>query len=181
MWRSTPAADATKPLNRCRICKTNATSGRIEIKPSFRTGLSTPLLVSLQQARREIEASFNNKASNNRWLHGIKALEEINKLIKSASRSATRPIGSNEAESDRPSQALGMTTRSSSSNETEREESQASANSLFTHRLPSRGNETEGENYQALSILRTAHPNSTRESTMRLESLHRVEHVPPPP
>ncbi|KAL3696689.1 hypothetical protein R1sor_010765 [Riccia sorocarpa] len=45
----------------------------------------TPLIVTLQQARAEIEGSFNNKASDYSWQRGMQALKEINALISSCS------------------------------------------------------------------------------------------------
>ncbi|KAL2632692.1 hypothetical protein R1flu_004171 [Riccia fluitans] len=142
---------------------------------------STPLLVSLQQARKEIEASFNNKTSNNHWRHGIKALEEINKLINNAMRSATRFMGGNDVETDRPSEMLRMTTHSLRSNETGGEEYQASANSLITHLLFSRGNGTGGEDYQTSTIFLPSHPNSMRDSATGHERSRRAEDTTPSP
>ncbi|KAL2651862.1 hypothetical protein R1flu_019990 [Riccia fluitans] len=43
---------------------------------------TTPLNVSLEQARREIESSFNPSSSAPRWRQGLHALDEINKLLE---------------------------------------------------------------------------------------------------
>ncbi|KAL2643669.1 hypothetical protein R1flu_011256 [Riccia fluitans] len=41
----------------------------------------TPLLISLELARAELEGSLNKKASSVRWQRGQKAMEELNRLI----------------------------------------------------------------------------------------------------
>ncbi|KAL3690280.1 hypothetical protein R1sor_016589 [Riccia sorocarpa] len=41
----------------------------------------TPLSVVLSQARYEVEASFSDKSNKQKWEAGLKALQEINKLI----------------------------------------------------------------------------------------------------
>ncbi|KAL2612462.1 hypothetical protein R1flu_024154 [Riccia fluitans] len=43
-----------------------------------------PLIISLECARTEIEGAFNNKSSADWWQRGIKALEEVNSLMKTA-------------------------------------------------------------------------------------------------
>ncbi|KAL2610217.1 hypothetical protein R1flu_028790 [Riccia fluitans] len=58
----------------------------------FRNQLqTTPLRISLDLARVEIEASFHGKSSNGRWQKGVTMLEEINQIIEIADRPAQRP------------------------------------------------------------------------------------------
>ncbi|KAL2612206.1 hypothetical protein R1flu_023898 [Riccia fluitans] len=53
--------------------------------------LSTPLRISLEQARLELEGSLSAKASATRWQQGIKALDEVNKLISATDTLITHP------------------------------------------------------------------------------------------
>ncbi|KAL2651089.1 hypothetical protein R1flu_019217 [Riccia fluitans] len=65
----------------------------------------TPLPISLEQARRQIEAGFNAKSSERRWQQGIKALEEINELISATLQSANSPTERVVCVADRPREA----------------------------------------------------------------------------
>ncbi|KAL2652448.1 hypothetical protein R1flu_020576 [Riccia fluitans] len=47
---------------------------------------TTPLNVSLEQARREVESSFNSSSSASRWQKGLLALGEIKKLLEVTDR-----------------------------------------------------------------------------------------------
>ncbi|KAL2631781.1 hypothetical protein R1flu_016467 [Riccia fluitans] len=49
----------------------------------------TPLKVLLEQARREIEGSFNPGSSDSRWRQGLLALREINRLLEVSSSPST--------------------------------------------------------------------------------------------
>ncbi|KAL2621653.1 hypothetical protein R1flu_001858 [Riccia fluitans] len=49
----------------------------------------TPLRVSLEQARWEIEGSFNPSSSASRWWQGLHALTEINRLLEVSSNPTT--------------------------------------------------------------------------------------------
>ncbi|KAL2635061.1 hypothetical protein R1flu_006540 [Riccia fluitans] len=43
---------------------------------------TTPLFISLEQARVEITANFSKESSNTCWMQGLKALRELNDLLE---------------------------------------------------------------------------------------------------
>ncbi|KAL2628913.1 hypothetical protein R1flu_013599 [Riccia fluitans] len=52
---------------------------------------NTPLRVSLEHARVEVEGSFNDKCSAERWQRGLQALKEMNMLILEAGAPSPHP------------------------------------------------------------------------------------------
>ncbi|KAL2622714.1 hypothetical protein R1flu_002919 [Riccia fluitans] len=53
---------------------------------------STPLQQSLELARAEIEGSFNNRSSDLRWQHGLKALKEVGNLLETLNSMLTTSL-----------------------------------------------------------------------------------------
>ncbi|KAL2608864.1 hypothetical protein R1flu_027437 [Riccia fluitans] len=47
---------------------------------------NTPLLISLEQARREVKGSFNQSSSALKWQQGLQALEELKNLMNASDR-----------------------------------------------------------------------------------------------
>ncbi|KAL3693273.1 hypothetical protein R1sor_006924 [Riccia sorocarpa] len=72
---------------RCNLAVETITHMLWDCREVFRsTRRRTPLIETLQQARAEIEGSFNNKASDYSWHRCMQALKEINALISSCSK-----------------------------------------------------------------------------------------------
>ncbi|KAL2610341.1 hypothetical protein R1flu_028914 [Riccia fluitans] len=66
----------------------------------------TPLQVSLEQARLQIENSFNNQSSISHWQLGLEALEEINSLLAVLAPLAVNSTRSNEYAGERTQSAM---------------------------------------------------------------------------
>ncbi|KAL2624366.1 hypothetical protein R1flu_008611 [Riccia fluitans] len=59
---------------------------------------STPIRLPIEQARIEIETSFSNKSSETRWQQGVRALDEINRLLSHLHHSPRVPPDSRTLE-----------------------------------------------------------------------------------
>ncbi|KAL2650281.1 hypothetical protein R1flu_018409 [Riccia fluitans] len=146
---------------------------------------STPLLISLQQARHEIEASFNNKVTSNWWQQGIKTLEEISRLIKGAESSETNCPISNVRRIGRLEEAPRESTHSPIRTSTRSVEDQVSVNVLVDQLLTMRLNEREGEAplsaietlFTQLSIRRTTAASNEDLSMNDHANLFTIDHV----
>ncbi|KAL2652552.1 hypothetical protein R1flu_020680 [Riccia fluitans] len=111
----------------------------------FRNRLeNTPLRISLDLARVEIEASFLGKSSNGRWQKGMAMLEQINQIIEIADRPAQRSA----------EETLNGT-ESSEANEQASELADRLA--LLSTEGPSNGNENSQSN-ESTSVVPTRNP-----------------------